>query len=537
VSTHKSASLIHAFRGTVIAILVAIPAGFAQVVTYPAPTGLVTSTDFTLQVNGQAVWVENLFSGYVNAANFSCAGPVTIKVTASENITKFIIRPKSRGIIGQVSGRDLTFSLPGPQKVYVEVNGLTHLVIFANPLEVNPPQQGNANVTYYGPGAANPGTITLQNNQTVYIAGGASVTASISGTNVRNARIIGRGFLNGHIRLTGCSNIEIDGVFVRSNGGWVVVPTNCDSVTIRNVKVISPPGGGDGMDLCASRFVRVVDCFVRAGDDCITVKSLSTGVTLIDSITVSGCIMVGWGTSDGFTMGYEELSALEQNILVKDCDILYSTTGGHSAFSIICDGRAWIKHVRFEDIRAEENITAPFGNFNLMVTDAQQWVHDVPGHIQGVYLKNCSWENGNNHLQLQGYGPNNLVDSVTFDHCTVGGKLLKSFADATWHNNQYIKNIRFIDTPTEAQLPAARQAAIPGEWMRAGVNGGVLRISIDRPGRYSLDITDLSGALVGRFAGVNAGSFVLPASQLKPGAYVVRLRTSAGVMSRTVAAW
>src|ERR1035437_8413386 len=130
----------------------------AKIVTYPAPPGLVTSPDFTVNVNGTPVWVEKIGSSihtdkyalyggiemeYLNVANFSGSGSLTIKITASANIDSFLIRPKSRGIVGKVKGRDLTFTISGPQKLYLEINGLSHLAIFANPLEINPPKQGD----------------------------------------------------------------------------------------------------------------------------------------------------------------------------------------------------------------------------------------------------------------------------------------------------------------------------------------------------------------------------------------------------------
>ena len=62
---------------------------FAQVVTYPAPPGLTTSPDFTVEANGKPVWVEKIGSNvhtakyalyggiemeYLNVASFSCSG-------------------------------------------------------------------------------------------------------------------------------------------------------------------------------------------------------------------------------------------------------------------------------------------------------------------------------------------------------------------------------------------------------------------------------------------------------------------------------
>ena len=110
----------------------------ATIIAYPAPPGLVTSPDFTVEANDTPIWVERigsklqsfeypLYSGRaledLNVANFSCSGSVTIRITASANIDSFMIRPKSRNIIAQASGRDITFTIPGPQKLYIEING------------------------------------------------------------------------------------------------------------------------------------------------------------------------------------------------------------------------------------------------------------------------------------------------------------------------------------------------------------------------------------------------------------------------------
>ena len=117
----------------------------AQVVTYPAPPGLITSPDFTVTADGKPVWVEKigsdvhtpkyaLYGGiemeYLNVANFSCSGPLTLTITASSAIDSFIVRPKSLKLKASVDGRNLKLTIPGPQKLYIEVNGLPHLAIF-----------------------------------------------------------------------------------------------------------------------------------------------------------------------------------------------------------------------------------------------------------------------------------------------------------------------------------------------------------------------------------------------------------------------
>jgi hypothetical protein len=55
-------------------------------------------------------------------------------------------------------------------------------------------------------------------------------------------------------------------------------------------------------------------------------------------------------------------------------------TEGHSGFSIVCDGPAWVKNIRFEDIRIEKDVE--FKNLEFIVTDGTLYGIDPPGHIQ-----------------------------------------------------------------------------------------------------------------------------------------------------------
>jgi len=446
-----------------------------QVITYPNLPGRSTSDDYTVTVNGTGIWVEESGPGDPNnlsVASFVGTGQLAVKVTAKVNISSYKIRPKSKQVIGSVSGPDLSFTVTGPVKLYIEVNGLSHLAIFADAPEVNPPQQGAANVTYYAPGSYS-GGITLQSNQTYYIAPGAVINGGISGSNVQNAKVIGRGMVAGTSRVSNSSNITYDGFRIVSTGGWTVTWNSVNHSAIRNVKIFSycSPYGCDGMDINHCQFVTIDNCFTRAMDDCIAIKSFPAGNQRTDSITVINCISVGWQTSDGTTLGFELETDSVNNVLVKNCDFLYArgggTSGGHSGFSITCDGPAWVTGIRFEDIRCEEHVETR--NLELTITEGTQWGSSPAGaigHIKGVYIKNCSWLNTNSPLKITGYSANNLVEDVTFDHCSVAGKILTGTSDARFETNAYTRNIRFVNDPgvfTSIAISPSVTAVKPGQ--------------------------------------------------------------------------
>jgi|WetSurMetagenome_2_1015567.scaffolds.fasta_scaffold04181_5 hypothetical protein len=452
--------------GTFIYAVIIIQLAFqinlsATIVVYPVPPGLKTSPDFTMIANTIPVWVEQigsskpvfdyeLYSGRemedLNVANFSCSGPVTIKITAPANIDSYLIRPKSRNIIAKVNGREIIFTIPGPQKLYIEINGLPHLAIFANPVEINPPGQGDPGVIWYGPGIHKPGTINLLSNQTIYIAGGAVVYADIRGKNLNNVKISGYGILQGNVKISGTSNLSVSGILIRNTRGWTNTLTDCHKSCYRNVKVFSYEAiySVDGINPVSCTDFTIDDCFMRCRDDCVAIKSGDINLR-VDSVFVKNCTMVGWACSDGVTLGFELNGGPVENIFVSNCDILYARGGGrtegHSAFSIVCDGPALVRNIHFEDIRIEEQVE--FKNLEFIVTDGTLYGKDPPGHIKGVYLKNIRWDKSDKPFIISGYSSDNLIEDVTFEHCFAGNKVIKSFGDADFRINSFTRNIIF----------------------------------------------------------------------------------------------
>ncbi len=134
---------------------------------------------------------------------FSFNGPITVEVTALKTkIPSAQILPSSRGIKPTVSAdqRSLTFSLEKPAKLWAKIPGTDEnpLFIFADPPEENIPSPTDKNVLFFGPGIHSVGEkYQLKSGQTVYLAGGAYVKGTLTGQNLSDLTIRGRGILSG----------------------------------------------------------------------------------------------------------------------------------------------------------------------------------------------------------------------------------------------------------------------------------------------------------------------------------------------------
>jgi hypothetical protein len=240
------------------------PPATATLVTYPGPAGEAESTDYSVSVNGQPLFIYGSWQkgplnhpeavpmgdpgGWrppVSPVSFCYfdfgGGPVTITVEINDaglilaSQSYVSVKPLARGIRPTVTNGVFSFTItePGPITIQPGGNMLTPslfkpLHIFANPLEVDPPpSEGGANVTYYSPGVhgaiSNSGyngvfyfepgqhivdRIDLTPNQTLYIAGGAVVSVSgtstqdeiVNATGADHIAVMGRGIICGRAR-------------------------------------------------------------------------------------------------------------------------------------------------------------------------------------------------------------------------------------------------------------------------------------------------------------------------------------------------
>lgn len=90
-------------------------------------------------------------------------------------------------------------TLDQPCFLSFEPEGKRHpLLIFANPMELNPPVKNDPDVIYFGPGVHKPegSVIKLKSNQTLYLAGGVVVQAAINVADAQNVTIRGRGIVD-----------------------------------------------------------------------------------------------------------------------------------------------------------------------------------------------------------------------------------------------------------------------------------------------------------------------------------------------------
>jgi polygalacturonase len=228
---------------------------------------------------------------------------------------------------------------------------------------------------YLSPGKYLTGSLFLRDNITLHLDSGAVILGSenpadypviharwegkhqdtyaplIAGQNLNNIALTGRGTIDGRgaswwkakkentlahprprlIGFSDCTNVLIDGITAINSPSWTINPIHCQNVNIHGVTVINPADSPntDGINPDSCRLVRISDCYVSVGDDCITIKS-GTEYEHPDryapcrDITITNCTLErGHG---GVVIG-SEMSGGVKNVVISNCVFIGTDRG------------------------------------------------------------------------------------------------------------------------------------------------------------------------------------------------------------------
>ncbi len=467
---------------------------------YPAPDGLELATRYTLEVEGESVPLYKVIvpdsvpiprlsgsagtPGVASMAIFDINDKVDIEVTQQQTIESVKILPTSYGIEYEVDGGVLTFSIDEPMNITIEINGNWHesLHISAKPFEVDVPDADDENVIYFGPGVHDVVNLTVGDNQTVYIAGGAYIRSAmddiesehevllgqrmllpptfvIAGDNVK---FRGRGIIDGgaiprprrrYILLVQDSKgVDIEGVSFFDSSRWTLPIKNSDSVHIDNINITGWRGNADGVDISNSRDVLVENSFFRTFDDLIVIKTYE-GAGESRNIHVRNCVL--WSElAHALSIG-AEVRADVSNVLFEDCDIIHDV-GRESALRVYHCDSATISDVVFQNIRIEEARRM----ISLWIGTTRWTKTPERGHIKNITFKDITatsapidptltgfqdatdWKpyiiKDHASIEIVGYDQSHLVEGVTFDNVVLDGQPI----DASYVvENEFVRDV------------------------------------------------------------------------------------------------
>ena len=162
------------------------------------------------------------------------------------------------------------------------------------------------------------------------------------------------------IQFYECNNVLIENVKIVNSPFWTINPAFCDNVTVHGVTIYNPskdPKGPntDGINPSSCRNVRISDCFISVGDDCITIKSGRDADgrkygKACENITITNCVMLsGHG---GVVIG-SEMSGGVENIYMDNIQI--GTVKNALYFKSNRDRGGYIRNIQVSNITIERS--------------------------------------------------------------------------------------------------------------------------------------------------------------------------------------
>ena len=119
-----------------------------------------------------------------------------------------------------------------------------------------------------------------------------------------------------------CKNIRIQGIRIINSPFWTVNPEFCENITIDGITINNPLSPNtDGINPESCRYVRISNCHISVGDDCITLKSGRDKQArdlgwANENITITNCTMLaGHG---GVVIG-SEMSGGVKKVVISNC--------------------------------------------------------------------------------------------------------------------------------------------------------------------------------------------------------------------------
>lgn len=130
------------------------------------------------------------------------------------------------------------------------------------------------------------------------------------------------------LTLTACKKLNIDGVTFQNSAYWTVHLIGCDDVSISNITLLNSIKirNSDGIDLDHSKNVRITNCYIESGDDCICLKNRREfeEYGACENIVISNCTMTS--SSCAIKIGSENMDRIS-NVLINNCNIRNSNRG------------------------------------------------------------------------------------------------------------------------------------------------------------------------------------------------------------------
>ncbi|MCZ4223164.1 glycoside hydrolase family 28 protein [Pedobacter rhodius] len=234
------------------------------------------------------------------------------------------------------------------------------------------------------------------------------------------------------LTLLGCNKLNIDGVTFQNSAYWTIHLIGCNDVSVSNITLLNSIKirNSDGIDLDHSKNVRITNCYIESGDDCICLKNRREFEEYgpCENIVISNCTMTS--SSCAIKIGSENMDRIS-HVLINNCNIRKSNRGigiqnrDEGTVSDVIFSNLLIESKLFSDVwwgKAEPIYITAYPRATSNNKDAgwrlpKGQTTGKVGAVKNIYFSNirCTGESG---VYISGASPDKISD-IYFDQVTV----------------------------------------------------------------------------------------------------------------------
>jgi hypothetical protein len=130
------------------------------------------------------------------------------------------------------------------------------------------------------------------------------------------------------LTLINCKKVQIHHITIQNSAYWTIHLIGCNDATITDMTLLNSikVRNSDGIDLDHSKNVRIANCYIESGDDCICLKNRREyeEYGACENIVITNCTMTS--SSCAIKIGSENMDRIS-HVLINNCIIKNSNRG------------------------------------------------------------------------------------------------------------------------------------------------------------------------------------------------------------------
>ena len=241
------------------------------------------------------------------------------------------------------------------------------------------------------------------------------------------------------VNLYNCNNVLISELKFTNSPAWTIHPVYCENVTIEKISIIQPyeSPNTDGINPESCKNVRIMNCFVDCGDDCITIKSgyNEDGRRVgkpCENIVISNCTFAHGRSAIGIG---SEMSGGVKNVTISNC--VFNGTLRGLRIKTSRERGGTVENYRADNIvmyniETAISIDMYYGNKDSNPVP----VSEKTPTFRNIHISNITATNVKNSLQLTGL-PESPVNEISISN--------SNFKSETGFDISFVKNLEIRD--------------------------------------------------------------------------------------------